>query len=80
MLKLLIAIGFFEDPQNLEAWERRDDSICVMSQEYSEQAVLASDEVFLDGVPVEELKEFIPVYKYCIADESKPPSLMVKAK
>tara|TARA_B100001109_G_C18740483_1_gene416358 strand:- start:135 stop:377 length:243 start_codon:yes stop_codon:yes gene_type:complete len=80
MLKLLIAIGFFEDPENLEAWERRGDSICIMSQEYSEQAVLASDEVFLDGVPDEEMLEFVPVYKYCIMDDSQPPSSEIAKK
>ena len=77
MLQLLIVIGFFENPNNLEEWERNGDSICLMSQQYSKEAVALSDEVYLDGVPHEEELEFIPVYKYCIKD-SRPPSEIVK--
>ena len=73
MLKLLIAIGFFENPENLEAWEREGEDICIMSQNYSEEAVMLSDKVYLDGVPHEEERVFVPVYKYCIMDNSQPP-------
>ena len=78
MLKLLIAIGFFDDPEILEAWERKGSSICIMSQEYSEEAVEVSDQVYLDGVLNEEEMEFIPVYKYCLIDDSQPPSEIAK--
>ena len=78
MLKLLVAVGFFDNPENLESWERDSEYICVMTQEYSKEAESASDAVFLDGVLDEAEKEFIPVYKYCIIDNSQPPSEIAK--
>ena len=82
MLKLLIAIGFFENPENLEAWERKGEDICVMSQNYSEEAVALSDQIYLDGVPHEEERVFVPVYKYCIKDtqDTPPPGSKVAKK
>lgn len=67
MLKLMVTLGFFNDPDVLLGWEKRvyDNAIviCLYTDEIVKGAESESDFQFLDIVQINN--ELRPVFSYC---------------